>query len=575
MDALYYQVDLLKTLNDKLVESSNIYGGFIDMSGCAYFYYNYDNEHFMAAGDFMGIFGIEVRDITDTELLPEYAEENDYQKMSDILNIDNSSEKQLTGNFRLKKSRRWIEGVSRVRRSEFGSVTEKFVSFRDMTKFHMQNDELTYLAYYDSLTGLVNRNCFIKRLSDTVERAESEHTSVSVVILDIDSFKQINDSIGLVLGDELIQDVGQYLMSFNNEHVLAGRFGTDVFVLSIYDPCGENTVENIFNTIRMRLRRPFILSNGDELLISMTAGVAAYPDAGDSGFAVLQNAEVCVYAAKNSGRGSIKYFDSDMLDRFLNEYSMEKRLQDAIQTKSFVLFFQPQYNVRNGMLRGCEALIRWIDGDGRVISPAEFIPLAEKSGGIIPIGNWVIRQALLSFLEWRDKYGFDGIVSINISAVQMKKDNFASNLLNTIRSMNIDPGNVEIEITESVFIDDYNEIIAKMNSLRSCGIRVALDDFGTGFSSLSYLKELPIDTLKIDKSFIDTVISDMSTGIITESVVHMVRKLGLETIAEGVENDEQMSFLKKIDCDNIQGYLLGKPMSCENFEKLITKDMTG
>ena len=250
---------------------------------------------------------------------------------------------------------------------------------------------------------------------------------------------------------------------------------------------------------------------------------------------------------------------------------MEQRLRDAIDSEGFILYFQPQYDCRNGKLRGCEALRRWQDENGDFISPTEFIPLAEKSGGIVPIGNWVLKEALMIYSAWKRQFQFDGIISINISAVQIHKDNFATNIIRLLEQFDVSPKDVELEITESVFINNFDEVISKMTLLRDHGVKVSLDDFGTGFSSLSYLKDLPIDTLKIDKTFIDTVLSDTSTGIITESVVSMVKKLGFETVAEGVETEAQYQYLKSIECDNIQGFYLGRPMAREEFEILLMR----
>jgi diguanylate cyclase (GGDEF)-like protein len=427
------------------------------------------------------------------------------------------------------------------------------------------------MAYYDTMTGLNNRNYFVKQLRDMIEKAEEHGTSVSVAMIDIDDFKKINDSIGLILGDELIQDFGQYLNEFQNKNTIIGRFGADVFIVAIYDPCGSNTMEQLYKSIKNRIRRPFVLSNRDEVYISVSTGVAEYPDAGDSSFVIIKNAEICMFKAKEEVRGGIKYFDHEILEEFLKNVSMEKRLRSAIENECFELYFQPQFDCKTGNLRGAEALIRWQDKDGSFISPAEFIPLAEKSGGIIPIGNWVLKEAIMTYASWKRQFSFDGIMSINISAIQLRKDNFSSLVMSLLNQFNVQANDIEIEITESIFIENFEEVIEKMNLLRASGIRVSLDDFGTGFSSLSYLKDLPIDTLKIDRAFVDTAISDSSTGIITESVVNMVKKLGLETVAEGVETEEQFEFLKKIDCDNIQGFLLGKPMSREDFEILLMK----
>ena len=233
------------------------------------------------------------------------------------------------------------------------------------------------------------------------------------------------------------------------------------------------------------------------------------------------------------------------------------------------MYYQPQYFAGNNRLRGVEALIRWRDKDGKMISPAVFIPIAEKNGTIVTIGNWVIEESVRHYSEWKRKYGYPMVLSINISAIQYKRDDFVSQVLSVLNKYDVSPGEIELEITESVLIDDLSEVKDKLYMLREYGIKVSLDDFGTGFSSLSYLKGLPIDTLKIDKSFIDNVVEDDSSRIITEAMVSMVSKLGFETIAEGVETKEQYDYLRDIGCDAIQGFLLGKPQPASEIDNLL------
>lgn len=235
------------------------------------------------------------------------------------------------------------------------------------------------------------------------------------------------------------------------------------------------------------------------------------------------------------------------------------------------MYFQPQYQAESGRLRGVEALIRWEYEPGKMLSPAVFIPLAEKNGSIVSIGNWVIDESLRCFAKWKAKYNYPLIISINISAIQYKRSDFVRNLTEVIKKYHIKPEEVELEITESVLIEDFEEVKEKLHILREYGVRISLDDFGTGFSSLSYLKGLPIDTLKIDKSFVDTIEGDASSRIITESIVGMVNKLGFESVAEGVETNAQLKYLKNIGCDMIQGYLMDEPMSEENIDKLLVK----
>lgn len=569
MDALYYQMDLLKTLNEKLINSDRINREFLDLSGNAYFYYNFADEYFEATGDWEGLTGMKVQKLTDTELLYDCVRKEDEEALREILLADERGMSEIVKEICLADDRTWIEASAFVKYGGSRESIEKFVCVKNITKFKAQNDELTYLAYYDSLTGLYNRNYFVRQLCGMVEKAGKNHACVSVMMMDIDDFKRINDGIGMILGDELIQDVGQYLADFQNDHVIAGRFGADVFVIGIYDPCGGNTADIVYHAVRSRLQRPFVLSNKDEVTISVSTGVAEYPDAGESAFDIIKNAEVCMFHTKEENKGGIRYFDENVLARFLKTVSMEKRLRDTTARGDFILYFQPQYDCKSRKLRGCEALIRWQDESGSFISPSEFIPLAEKSGGIVPIGNWVLKEAIMAFASWKRRFRYDGIISVNISAVQICKENFLSNIIRLLEQFHVSPSDVELEFTESVFINYFDEATRKIEALRKHGIRISLDDFGTGVSSLSGLKDLPIDTLKIDKALVDKALSDVPTGIVTESVVSMVKRLGFETVAEGVETEEQYRYLKSIDCDNIQGFYLGKPMAREDFEMIL------
>ena len=276
-----------------------------------------------------------------------------------------------------------------------------------------------------------------------------------------------------------------------------------------------------------------------------------------------------MFKAKSSGKNAIQYFDAPILNEFLNTVQIENKLREAIFNQNFSLKFQPQYYTKSKRLRGVEALIRWRDDDGNMISPAVFIPIAEKNGTIIPIGNWVMGEAIRQFAEWKQQYGYDMTLSLNISALQYKRPDFIDLLMKYVRKYEVEPKWIELEITETVLIDDFKAVIEKMLVLQDYGFRVSLDDFGTGYSSLSYLSGLPLNTIKIDKAFIDSVLVDSATKIVMESIIQMVNKLGYETIAEGIETKEQLEYLQEIGCNVIQGFLLGKPMDSYEIEELI------
>ncbi|MDE5893499.1 MAG: bifunctional diguanylate cyclase/phosphodiesterase, partial [Acetatifactor sp.] len=437
------------------------------------------------------------------------------------------------------------------------------------TKFKMQNEELTYMAYYDSLTGLYNRNYFVRLLTEFVRRAQEEGEIVSVLLIDIDDFRKVNDGLGIIVGDELVQQLGSFLKEMSCEDIIVCHLNSDIYCMAVYGPTGAKSVPQIHERIQERMRKPFLLSGGQEISITVSIGVAEYPESAATALELIGCAEIVMYKSKDMGKNTIQYFDTPILNEFLQNVQIENQLKDAISGNGFELYYQPQYYSGNKQLRGMEALIRWRDGSGRMISPAVFIPIAEQNGAIVPIGRWVVEESIRQFAQWRNRWEKTLVLSINVSAIQYMKDSFVDELLQVLSTYQVPPQEVELEITESVLIEDFEKVTAKLRVLRDYGIRVSLDDFGTGFSSLSYLKKLPINTLKIDKSFVDTVLSDAATRIITESIISMVHTLGLETIAEGVEQEQQYKYLHAIGCDIIQGYYFGRPLPVQEMEALL------
>jgi len=578
MDDIKYQVDLLTALNEKLMNSERIYRQIAESSGNVYLYFDYRNNEVKV--DFIGqwdeIVGEKISNhpYDEAYMLNLILEEDQDGFRKSIICIEGDGLSESVFEFRTKTRKYSFKAVAKVKYDEENHPLEKLVTFINITKDKARNDELVYLAYYDSLTGLYNRNKFVANLRDLCEKAEDEKSTVEVMFIDIDDFKKINDSIGLLFGDELVQEFASFLKTLESEDITAGRFGSDMFVISIYNPCGQKTADSLYRRIRERLRYPFVLSNKTNIVFTVSCGVAEFPDAGRTAVEVVKNAEIVLYRAKEHGRNAIQFFDPDILTKFINDVSIEKQLKAAIDNNDFTIYFQPQFMADTGKLRGVEALIRWPDNKGGFITnPSEFIPIAEKNGAIIPISEWVLKESMRIMNELRQKYHFPMIFSVNISAVHLNKDNFIDLVQNLLMIYEIVPENFEIEITESVFIKDFDDAITKINILRKLGIKVALDDFGTGYSSLSYLKKLPIDTLKVDKSFIDSVVSDESTSVITDSVIDLAKKLGIQTIAEGVETKDQLLYLQKVNCDVIQGFLLGKPMSRHELEKLIIRQL--
>ncbi len=572
MDELRYQVDLLNALNQKLTSEEKMLRLICETSSSAFLYVNFEENFVKTLGNWDYFFkGIEVRDVKDITKIYSEVEDKYVLPLRDLLFLEKTQIQSDSGIVRLKDGKTWMECEVSVIYDEGGFPTDKVIRFKNVSKFQNQNDELTYMAYYDVLTGLYNRNYFVRLLADFVRKAEDEKAIISVMFVDIDDFRKINDGFGIIVGDEIVQQFGQFLSEFKSDNVVVSHFNADIYCIAIYDPCGDRSVEYIYHSIYEKISQPFLLSTGQELGISVSVGVAEYPEAAKSTLELINCAEIVMFKAKGIGKNAIQYFDAPILNDFIQNVTIENKLKEAVFNQNFIMNFQPQYHISDKKLRGVEALIRWKDNDGKMISPAIFIPIAEKNGAIVPIGSWVVEESIKNFVKWKKKYSVPMILSLNISAIQYKRSEFVDNLINIIRKYDVDPHEIELEITESILIDNFKEVVEKMYVLREYGIKLSLDDFGTGYSSLSYLKGIPIDTLKIDKSFVDAMLVDNNARIIMDSIINMVKKLGFETIAEGVETQEQFDYLKSIGCDCIQGYLLGKPMQEEEIEKLLMR----
>lgn len=573
MEELKYQIDLLNATNEKLIKDERMLRLICETSNNAFLYYSFAEDRFQIVANWDYFFGFTVVRTRDLNKLYDCVEEQCVIPLREVLFIENQKLQSQSIEVKLKDKPICVEVGVNIVYDAADNPTDKVVRFKDVTKLSAQNDELTYLAYYDVSTGLYNRNYFVRLMSEFLRKAEDEHTTVAVMFLDFDDFRRINDGMGIIVGDELVQMFGQFLSEMMGDNIVVSHFNSDIYCIGIYDPCGARSVDTIYKTIRERLRSPFRLSGGQEVFITVSVGVAEYPEAATNTLELINCAEIVMFKAKATGKDTVLYYDGMILDEFLKNVTIENELKTAAFEQNFMMYYQPQFRTIDRKLRGVEALIRWKNDDGKMISPAVFIPIAEKSGAIVPIGTWVIEESLQAYSEWKRKYHYPMVISLNISAIQYKQADFIEQILHLLDKYNVSPSEIELEITESILIDDFTEITKKLAVLRDIGIKISLDDFGTGYSSLSYLKGLPIDTLKIDKSFIDTVISDENTRIITESIIYMVKKLGFETIAEGVETEEQYRYLNEIDCDNIQGYLLGKPMPSEKIENLLA-DMT-
>lgn len=570
MDELRYQVDLLNAMNQRMQDENQMYRSICDTSENAVLYYNFRTGMVKVIGGWDTFFeGVTINNSADFAKLYSYVEDHSVLLFRELLFLENTKENRRVCIFKIAGCNKYFDCRVNVNYDSDLQPVDKVIRFIDVTKKKSQNDELEYLAYYDLMTGLYNRNYFVRLLGDFVRRAEDENGIVSVMFLDLDDFHSINDGMGLVFGDEVVQQFGFLLNSFKKDNVLVSHFNADIYCMAVYNPSVDDTPDQIFHYLKNRLRTPLRLSDGSEVLISFCMGVAEYPEAALSSLDLINCAEIVMLKAKRKGRGEIQYFDAPILQDFINNVSIENKLKSAVFDNNFTMNFQPQFYADTRNLRGVEALIRWKDSEGKNISPAVFIPIAEKNGTIIPIGAFVLDESIKTFARLKKEFSVDFKMSINISAIQYRRENFVDDVLSTIKKYGVDPSNIELEITESVFIDDFKDMVEKLMILREYGIKISLDDFGTGYSSLSYLRGLPIDTLKIDKSFVDFINQEDDARVILETIIFMSKKLGFETIAEGVEDIIQFDYIKKIGCDCIQGYFLSKPLTEDDLEKLL------
>ena len=430
------------------------------------------------------------------------------------------------------------------------------VNIENITKEREHSKKLLDTAYIDILTGLYNRNKFLDDIADLTAQAQFNGTKLGLLLIDIDNMKIINDYNGHTAGDEVLKKSAEILKRFSKNIIKAYRFGGDEFLLAIKNCSSMDSITNVCDTV-------FESFNSEQ--IKFSGGIAVYPDDSEEPEDLLRFTDIAMRRAKKDGKNRITNFKPEMQRVFILKLNMQAKMSAALLNSDFYLVYQPQFDIKTGDLRGFEALMRWHDKELGDIGPAIFIPLAEETGMILEIGDWVLNAAFCTLKNWQQKYSFKGIMSINISPMQLKQPNFIENIRNLLIKYNLNPDTVEIEITEGIMIENMNEAIEELNSLKNIGLRISLDDFGTGYSSLSYLQVLPLNTLKIDKSFITGITE--KNGIqanITNSIITMVTKMGLQTIAEGVEKNEQLQILKEFNCHIVQGFLRGKPMPEQN-----------
>ena len=468
--------------------------------------------------------------------------------------------------------------------AEEGRATLIGGAVRRVSDRRMAEHRVRKLAFFDVLTGLPNRQLFKSRLREAIDSARRHGLMVAVLFVDLDRFKQVNDTLGHSAGDKLLSAValrfrnairqGDFVArsSRNDSECSISRFGGDEFTIAVTVQEPQNAAA-VAERLQKKLRKPFRIEN-HEVFVGSSIGIALYPEDGEDVETLTRNADTAMYHAKERGRDMYFFYSDSMNASGLRKLEIEASLLRALETEAFDVHFQVLRNAMDARISGCEALVRWTRGELGPIPPDEFIPIAEETGMIVELGDWVLRQACQQVALW-ERAGFQAIpVSVNVSARQFQTDAFPARIDAILRETGVDASRLELEITESVFLVDEKEIAKAFSELKSLGVRISLDDFGTGYSALSYLRRFPIDRVKIDRSFVGELTSSSSDRALIQAIISMVHTLGMQVVAEGVELEEQAEILRSFGCDDLQGYLIGRPVPPAQFETFLRRAKT-
>ncbi|MEW7999981.1 MAG: EAL domain-containing protein [Candidatus Thiodiazotropha endolucinida] len=438
---------------------------------------------------------------------------------------------------------------------------------RDISERKQAEELIKYQLYHDLLTNLPNRSLFRDRLNMAMAQSKRSGKKLAIMYLDMDRFKIINDSLGHYVGDELLKMVGQRLRSELREADTLARVGGDEFNLLVPEINDIQDARNLAEKILRLTLEPYIIKN-EEIFISFSIGISIYPSDGDTKDSLIKHADIAMYKVKNAGKNGYAFYSEKMKAHFSQSLDIENGLRKAISTNELCLYYQPQFDINNGYMRGVEALVRWKHPEKGTIQPNEFISVAEESGLIIPLGEWVLRRACTDIKRWMEQEGISLQLSVNISMQQLEMDQFVNKALKIIKRHQLPKNTLELEITEHAIMQDMEKAIDALTKLSHKGIRIAIDDFGTGYSSLGYLQNLPINTLKIDRSFVQGIKTSEDNSII-DAIIAMAKGLNLNLIAEGVENQTQIDHLSRAGCGLAQGFFYSHPVPEDELLKFI------
>jgi diguanylate cyclase (GGDEF)-like protein/PAS domain S-box-containing protein len=464
--------------------------------------------------------------------------------------------------YRRDKTKKWVLATMRAVRDAAGNILFHEGTVEDITDRKRAEERVEFLAYYDALTGLPNRRLLQDRLAKALAAARRRSDKVALLFLDLDGFKNINDSLGHSFGDLLLQDVAERLRKWVRAQDTVARIGGDEFLIALTGakdvPGAAIAAERIMDIMTAK----FVIQ-GRSFTVNCSIGISIFPEHGADGETLIKNADAAMYAAKESGRNTFRFFSEDMNAQVVERLTLEHGLRTALDKQELFLVYQSQVELATGRIVGFEALLRWQHPELGLVSPDRFIRVAENSGLIIPIGEWVLRTACSTARQWQEQ-GFPPVpMAVNVSAVQFRQESFRELISRVLQETGLQPQYLELELIESLLLSNADVTLSVLRGLKTMGVKFTIDDFGTGYSSLSYLRQFPVSKLKIDRSFIQDVAVNSDDAAITTAIISMAKGLNLRVIAEGVENETQMSFLRTHHCDEVQGYYFSKPITAD------------
>lgn len=458
-----------------------------------------------------------------------------------------------------------------VVKDQEGRVINYVVVFADITESKRSQSHLHKLVNHDTLTGLPNRRLLNELMEQALRRAEREENQVALLFIDLDRFKAINDTLGHQVGDKLLYEVSRRISRAIRDSDVAARLGGDEFLV-VMDILNEpEDAATVARKIIQTLQVEFVI-DGREIFIGASVGISVFPKDGSDVDSLIKAADIAMYHVKNSGKNNHCFYADHLSENAVERFTMENHLRRALEREQFEIYYQPQVSLLTDRIIGAEALIRWNHPELGIVSPATFIPLAEEIGIIVQIGEWVLRQAALKAMQWKEEGYAIRWIAVNVSGIQVMRSNFADTVYGILIETDCDPSMIELEITESTVMHNTEYVIETFNRIKRLGVKLAIDDFGTGYSSLSHLKRLPLDKLKIDQSFVRDLPDDQNDAAIANAINAMARSLGFAVIAEGVETEDQANFLREIGCEEAQGYLYSRPVTAISFTELLQKD---